>query len=117
MWRRWKRTCGRWTSSRRCARTTADGADGLAARPSRASGGRAGTGIADFLAALAAEAERMPASRIAINRAPVLALWAAAVAERLGLDEDAALTAGRAVAALNAQSKGRRLGLFKPAED
>jgi len=53
---------------------------------------------------------------ISINRAPVLTLWAAVVAERQGFDEDAALTLGRAVAALNAQSKGRRLGIFKPAE-
>ncbi len=29
---------------------------------------------------------------IPINRAPVLTLWAAVVAERLGLDEDEALT-------------------------
>jgi len=53
---------------------------------------------------------------VSINRAPVLTLWAAVVAERLGFDEDASLTLGRAVAALNAQSKGRRLGLFKPKE-
>src|SRR5207248_10843166 len=56
----------------------------------------------------------MSAKTIAINRAPVLTLWAAVVAERLGFDEDASLTLGRAVAALNAQSKGRRLGIFKP---
>jgi hypothetical protein len=55
---------------------------------------------------------------IRINRAPVLTLWAAAVAERLGHDRDAALTLGRAVAGLNAQSKGRRLGIFEePAPD
>jgi hypothetical protein len=53
---------------------------------------------------------------IAINRAPVLTLWAAVVAERLGFDADEAVTLGRAVAGLNAQSKGRRLGIFaKPA--
>lgn len=49
---------------------------------------------------------------IAINRAPVLTLWAAVVAERLGFDRDEALTIGRAVAGLNAQAKGRRLGVF-----
>ena len=54
----------------------------------------------------------MPDSTIRINRAPVLTLWAAAVAERLGHDRDAALTLGRAVAGMNAQSKGRRLGLL-----
>ena len=49
-----------------------------------------------------------------INRAPVLTLWAAVVAERLGFDHDEALTLGRAVAGLNAYSKGKALGLFAP---
>ncbi len=49
-----------------------------------------------------------------INRAPVLTMWAAVVAERLGFDRDEALTLGRAVAGLNAFSKGTALGLFKP---
>ncbi len=53
---------------------------------------------------------------ISINRAPVLTLWAAVVAERQGFDRDEALSLGRAVAGLNAQSKGRRLGVFKPHE-
>jgi hypothetical protein len=53
---------------------------------------------------------------IAVNRAPVLTLWAAVVAERLGFDRDEALSLGRAVAGLNAQAKGRRLGIFKPQE-
>jgi hypothetical protein len=53
---------------------------------------------------------------IAINRAPVLTLWAAVVAERLGHDHQSALSLGKAVAGLNAQSKGRRLGIYKPAE-
>ncbi len=52
---------------------------------------------------------------ILINRAPVLTLWAATVAERLGFDEDEALSLGKAVAGLNAQSKGRHLGIYKPA--
>jgi hypothetical protein len=51
---------------------------------------------------------------ISINRAPVLTLWAAVVAERLGFDRDAALTLGRAVAGLNAYAKGVSLGLFEP---
>jgi hypothetical protein len=51
---------------------------------------------------------------ISINRAPVLTLWAAVVAERLGFDRDAALTLGRAAAGLNAYSKGVSLGLFEP---
>jgi hypothetical protein len=51
---------------------------------------------------------------ILINRAPVLTLWAAVVAERLGFEHDEALTLGKAVAGLTAQSKGRRLGIFTP---
>ena len=54
---------------------------------------------------------------IRINRAPVLTLWAAVVAERLGFDRDEALTLGRAVAGLSAQAKGRRLGIFEPSPD
>ena len=57
----------------------------------------------------------MTEHKILINRAPVLTLWASIVAERLGFDRDEALSLGKAVAGLNAQSKGRRLGLFKPA--
>jgi hypothetical protein len=59
----------------------------------------------------------MSGNTISVNRAPVLTLWAAVVAERLGFDWDEALTLGRAVAGLNAQSKGRRLGIFKPSEE
>jgi hypothetical protein len=44
-------------------------------------------------------------------------LWATIVAERLGFDHDEALTLGKAVAGLNAQAKGRRLGIFKPHEE
>ena len=57
----------------------------------------------------------MTPNKIQINRAPVLTLWAAIVAERLGFDHDEALSLGKALAGLNAQSKGRRLGIFKPA--
>jgi hypothetical protein len=59
----------------------------------------------------------MPKHTISINRAPVLTLWAAVVAERLGFHHDEALTLGRAVAGLNAQAKGRRLGIYKPHEE
>lgn len=51
---------------------------------------------------------------VRINRAPVLTLWAAVVAERLGFDWEEALTLGRAVAGLNAYSKGVELGLYEP---
>jgi hypothetical protein len=55
----------------------------------------------------------VPKHTVQINRAPVLTLWAAVVAERLGYDSAAALTLGRAVAGLNAQAKGRRLHIFE----
>jgi len=51
---------------------------------------------------------------ITTNRAPVLTLWAAVVAERLGYEPETALTLGKAVAGLNAQSKGRMLGIIGP---
>jgi len=51
---------------------------------------------------------------ILINRAPVLTLWGAVVAERLGFEHETALTLGRAVAGLNAYAKGVSLGLFEP---
>jgi hypothetical protein len=54
---------------------------------------------------------------LSVNRAPVLTLWAAVVAQRLGFDEDEALTLAKAVAGVNAYSKGRRLGIFKPHEE
>ena len=56
----------------------------------------------------------MTANKILINRAPVLTLWAAVVAERLGFKHDEALSLGKAVAGLTARSKGQRLGIFKP---
>ena len=52
---------------------------------------------------------------VRINRAPVMTLWAAVVAERLGYKRDEALTLGRAVAGLNANTKAKRLGLREPA--
>ncbi len=55
-----------------------------------------------------------PSSRVTVNRAPVLTLWAAVVAERLGFDRDEALTLGKAVAGLNAYAKGVSIGLFQP---
>jgi len=53
-------------------------------------------------------------SGVMIRRAPVLTLWAAVVAEVLGFEHDEALTLGRAVAGVNAYSKGVSLGLFQP---
>lgn len=59
----------------------------------------------------------MASKTISINRAPVLTLWAAIVAERLGFRRDEAMSLGKALAGLNAQAKGRRLGIFKPHEE
>jgi hypothetical protein len=55
----------------------------------------------------------MTRKTVKINRAPVLTLWAVVVSERMGYNRNAALTLGKAVAGLNAQSKGRRLGIFE----
>lgn len=57
----------------------------------------------------------MSAATVTVNRAPVLTMWAAVVAERLGYKRGEALTLGRAVAGKDAVSKGRRLGIMKPA--
>ena len=54
------------------------------------------------------------AKLVTVNRAPVLTLWGAVVAERLGFDRDAALSLGKCLAGLNAQAKGRSLGIFGP---
>jgi hypothetical protein len=48
---------------------------------------------------------------IRVNRAPVLTLWAAVVAERLGHPRDTALSLASAVASTAARAKARRLGL------
>ena len=54
------------------------------------------------------------AETIRINRAPVLTLWAAVVAERLGFDHATALTLGQAVAGSSAYAKGVSLGIIEP---
>lgn len=59
----------------------------------------------------------MPTRTVSINRAPVMTLWASVVAERVGFDRPEALSLGRAVAGLNAQSKGRKVGVFRPHEE
>jgi hypothetical protein len=59
----------------------------------------------------------MDTKKVRINRAPVLTLWAAVVAERLGYDPQEALTLGRSLAGLNAQSKGRRLGIYEEPQE
>lgn len=49
---------------------------------------------------------------ITINRAPVLTLWVAVVAERQGFSKEAGLTFGKAISGMLAQSKGRSIGVF-----
>jgi hypothetical protein len=61
---------------------------------------------------MTAHREKHPTLKI--NRAPVLTLWAAVVAQRLRFAWKEALTLGRAVAGLNAYAKGKALGLFTP---
>ena len=51
---------------------------------------------------------------ITINRPPVLTLWAAVVARRLGFERDEALSLGRAVAALSTYGKDVSPGLIEP---
>jgi len=51
---------------------------------------------------------------ITINHTPVLTLWAAVVARRLGFGRDEALTLGRAVAGLSTYSRGVSVGLLAP---
>jgi hypothetical protein len=52
-----------------------------------------------------------------INRAPVLTLWAAVVAEHFGMSRETALTAGQTLAGLTAHAKGVRLGIYAPPEE
>src|SRR3954462_1601746 len=70
----------------------------------------------DFASRHAREIARMADAdgNIRINRAPVLTLWAAVVAERLGFDRATALTLGQAVAGLSAYAKGVSLGIVEP---
>ena len=56
----------------------------------------------------------MSMPKVEINRAPVLTLWATVVAERLGYGHGEALTLGKALAGLNAYSKGVHLGIYHP---
>jgi hypothetical protein len=54
---------------------------------------------------------------IRVNRAPVLTLWAAVGAERLGHPPEIALTLGRFVAGSSALAKAKRLGIIEQTED
>ncbi len=54
----------------------------------------------------------MSGDSIEINRAPVLTLWIAVVANHVGYDWNTSLTIGKVFAGLNAQAKGRLLGIY-----
>ncbi|MGG5824000.1 hypothetical protein [Falsiroseomonas sp. HW251] len=56
------------------------------------------------------------ATPIRVNRAPVLTLWAAVVAEQLGHPPDTALSMASIVAGTAAQAKARRLGIVEQRE-
>jgi len=58
----------------------------------------------------------LPSITVRINRAPVLTLWAAVVAERLGMPYETALTVGQTLAGLGAYAKGVRLGIYASPE-
>ena len=55
-------------------------------------------------------------NKIAINRAPVLTLWATVVAERLGYKHAEALTLAKALTGSTAQAHGQALGIYTPKE-
>jgi hypothetical protein len=54
----------------------------------------------------------MAGKKIKINRAPVLTLWAAVVAERLGYDEETALTLGTKIKKIRGKKKRSGLNLL-----
>jgi hypothetical protein len=57
----------------------------------------------------------MTATTILINRAPVLTLWAAVVAERLGFKHDEALSLEKALAGLMHRAKASGWAFSTPA--
>lgn len=59
----------------------------------------------------------MATRKIKINRAPVLTLWAAVVAQRIGYKHEEALTLAKGLTGLTAQAHGRELGIYKPSEE
>lgn len=51
---------------------------------------------------------------ISISLAMVLTLWAAVIAQRLGVHWDELLSLVKSLAVLNAKKNGRRLGIYGP---
>src|SRR5262245_62115839 len=59
----------------------------------------------------------MPGEKLMINRAPVLNLWAAVVAQRLGYKKGEALSLGKALTGITAQRHAKELGISEPSEE
>lgn len=59
----------------------------------------------------------MPRHKITINRAPVLNLWAAVVAERLGYEKGEALSLAKALTGQTAQKRGKELGVYEESKE
>ncbi|KAK9866603.1 hypothetical protein WJX84_007657 [Apatococcus fuscideae] len=60
-----------------------------------------------------ADVRKVDNPEVHVNRAPVLTLWVAAVAQRQGFSRDAALTFGKYISGMLAQSKGRAIGIYE----
>eukprot|EP00850_Spirogloea_muscicola_P000047 SM000001S04449 [mRNA] locus=s1:273364:275578:- [translate_table: standard] len=64
-----------------------------------------------------AEQSKQQNEVVKINRAPVLTLWVAVVAQREGYSFEEAVTFGKAISGLYAHSKGKRLGLVEEPDE
>lgn len=73
-------------------------------------------GTSAAAAAAAAPAAGGGSQLVVTNRAPVLTLWAAVVAQREGYSWEEGLTFGRYIAGVLAHSKGKALGLYEDRE-
>ncbi|KAL4443634.1 hypothetical protein ABPG75_011371 [Micractinium tetrahymenae] len=82
----------------------------------KAAAGSAAPKAAGGKASAAAPAAAASAAPIRINRAPVLTLWVAVVAQRQGFSWEEAVTFGKEVSGILAQSKGRSLGIYEQKE-
>eukprot|EP00252_Welwitschia_mirabilis_P013196 TRINITY_DN29116_c0_g1_i1.p1 TRINITY_DN29116_c0_g1~~TRINITY_DN29116_c0_g1_i1.p1 ORF type:complete len:218 (-),score=39.66 TRINITY_DN29116_c0_g1_i1:73-726(-) len=74
---------------------------------------RVASEVTDAMAGQRKRKEAGNEEKIRVNRAPVLTLWVAVVAEREGYSFEEGLSFGKAISGLFALSKGRRLGLYE----
>jgi hypothetical protein len=56
----------------------------------------------------------MTADVVHVNLVPTRTPWATVLAEWRGFDHNAVRMLGKTLAGLNAQAKGRRLGIYRP---